>query len=66
MEFYVIDICTNTIIVFLISVHLHEYALALLDKYPPQTNPNFANILAMHLPPTSPMPPPSSHIHTKT
>ena len=44
MEFYVIYICTHTIIVFLISVHLHKYALALLEKYPPQTK---ANLLTM-------------------
>ena len=64
MEFDVIDICTHTIIVFLIYVYLLKYVLPLLDKYPPQTKSNLANLLTM--PPTSHMPPPSSHIHTKT
>ena len=66
MEYDGFDICAHTIILFLISVHLHKYALALLEKYPPQTKSNLANIPTMHLPPTSPMPPPSSHIHAKT
>ena len=47
MEFDVINSCTHTIIVFLISLHLHKYALALLEKYPPQTK---ANLLTMPSP----------------
>ena len=62
MEFDVILSCTHTIIVFLISLHLHKYALALLEKYPLQTKANYSQCL----PPTSPMPPPSSHVQTKT
>ena len=38
MEFDVIDICTYTIIVFLISVYLLKYVLPLLDKYPRTPN----------------------------
>ena len=47
MEFDVINSCTHTMIVFLISLHLHKYALALLEKYPPQTK---ANLLTMPSP----------------
>ena len=50
MEFDVINICTHTIIVFLISVHLHKYALALLEKYPSQTKSNLAKLLTMPSP----------------
>ena len=61
MEFDVINICTHTIIVFLISVHLHKYALALLEKYPPQTKSNLANLLTMPSPYFAHAPTPLPH-----
>ena len=50
MEFDDFDTCKHTISVCLISVHLHKYALALLEKYPPQTKSNLANLLTMPSP----------------